>query len=225
MAGIVIIDNEKNMARQIGETATSWVLRTGAYAAANAINLAIQQKRKHGSKDYGLTPAHIWSSELATLKKKYPDRDYRNMPFLVGDIPANNIILKNSRNELIEFVNAKIRVTKENTIIPTALVNRRGAIKEYITAKDYVINIAGDIMVGDNSYPAYEAGEVNSFLDEPEEFDIVNVLLEELGISKVVFNSGDFDQQGQKFFNILPFKFQFTSDNDAENAYDLIMDN
>ena len=225
MAGLVIIDNGKNMAKQIGETSASWILRTGVYAAANAINLAIQQKKRHSPKDYSLKPAWVPDSSLLTLKKKYPDRNYSNMPFLVGDIPVNNIILKNRNNELIEFVNAKINVRKENTIVETALVNRRGTIKEYISAKDYAVDISGDIIVEGNSYPAFEAGEINRFLNSPEEFDVVSVFLEELEIDKIVFKNGDFMQQSQKFFNSLPFKFQFISDNNAENVYGLIMEN
>jgi len=225
MAGLVIIDNSRNAVRQIGETAASWMLRTGAYAAANAINLAIQQGKRHQPKDYPLLPEHTWSVKSATLKEEHSGSDYSGMRFLQGGIPVNNLILKNKNNEFIEFVDAKIRVTKQNTIIETALVNRKGTIKEYIAARDYEIGIRGNIMVSENCYPTFEIGEINRFLSDPEEFDVVNTYLGTFGIAKVVFKTGDFDQQGQKFFNVLPFDFRFTSDNDAENAYGLIMDN
>ena len=222
MAGLVIIDNWSNAVRQIGETTASWMLRTGAYAAANAINFAIQQKNRYPSKDYPLLPEFIPSVESLTLKKQHAGSNYTGMRFLKGDIPVNNLILKSKKNDFIEFVNAKIRVTKQNTIVETALVNRVGTIKEYITAKDYVIDISGDIMVSENAYPTYEIGEINEFLSEPEVFDVANVYLETFNISKMVFDHGDFDQQAQRYFNVLPFKFTFKSDNDSENAYGLI---
>lgn len=231
MAGLVIIDNGKNEVRQIGETAASWMLRTGVYAAANAINLAIQQKNKIKDKDFLLLPEYIAASPLSTLKTDYRDDkgkgiDYSGMRFMQGEIPVNNIILKNKNNEIIEFVNAKINVRKENTIIETAVVNRVGKIKEYIYAVDYAVDISGDIMISENRYPTSEIGKVNRFLSDPEVFDVVNTYLEtSFGITKIVFKSGTFEQQSQKHFNILPFKFQFISDNDAENAYGLIMEN
>ena len=226
MAGLVIIDNEANAVRQIGETAASWLLRTGAYAAANAVNAAARQAIESSRVDkkyplgYLLPPTTEWD----TLKKKYAGSNYGNMRFLQDDIPVNNIILKNKNNDFIEFVNAKINVRKENTIVETALVNRKGTIKEYIAAKDYIVDVSGDIMVSTNSFPALETGVVNEFLSSPESFEVANVYLDSFDITKVVFRNGNFNQQSQKYFNVLPFTFQFISDNDAENAYGLIME-
>lgn len=226
MAGIVIIDNASNTVKQIGETAASWVLRGGAYLAANARNVAEFNAAKP-EKTYPLN--HNISSNLQywhTLKMEHSKSKYDNMRFLQDDIPVNNLILKNKNNFFIEFVNAKIRVFKQNTIVETALVNRAGTIKEYITAKDYEIDISGDIMTdAANVYPSTEMGVINGFLDIPEEFEVTNAYLSEFGIHKMVFKSGNFNQQGQKFFNVLPFDFQFISDNDSDNAYGLIMEN
>jgi hypothetical protein len=227
MAGLVIIDNGKNAARQIGETTESWLLRTGAYATANAINLAVRTAidKSKPDKKYPFGYVSLPTTELDTLQKKHPESKYTNMRFLQENIPVNNLILKNKNNDFIEFVNAKICVTKQNTIVETPLVNRTGTVKEYIHARDYEINVSGDIMVDTNYYPAFEIGVINEFLTSPEEFKIANVYLESFKIDNMVFKSGDFDQQGQKYFNVLPFRFQFISDNDAENAYGLIMDN
>jgi hypothetical protein len=210
MAGLVIIDNETNKVRQIGETAASWLLRTGAYAAATALNTATSIRL---------------NTESDTLKKGHPQSTYTDMRFLYGDIPVNNLILKNENKGFIEFVNAKIRVNKQNTIVETPLVNRVGTIKEYIAAKDYTIDVSGDIIVNTNSYPIIEIHKVNEFLSAPETFEVVNVYLGAFHIDKMVFKNGNFNQQGQKFFNALPFDFTFTSDNDSENSYGLIMKN
>jgi len=227
MAGLVIIDNGTNAVRQIGETAASWLLRTGAYGDANAINLAARTAIdiSRPNKKYSLAPEYIDKTRPANLQTQNIGSDYTGMRFLVGDIPVNNLILKNKNNDFIEFVNAKINVKKENTIVETVLVNRRGTIKEYINAKDYTVDISGDIMADCNCYPINLIREINCFLSKPEVFDVVNTYLDEYEISKLVFRNGDFLQQSQKFFNVLPFKFSFTSDNDEENAYGLIIDN
>jgi len=203
MAGLVII-NGINTVRQIGETTGSWLLRSKLYSLRLASNSL---------------PSHSDTLELKTRAGS----NYKNMRFLVGDVPANNIIFGDKNNNIIEFVNAKIRVTKENTIVKTALVSRSGTIKEYIAAKDYVIDISGDIITNSNLYPVEEMEKVNEFLNSPEEFYVSNVFLDVLNICKVVFESGDFDQQSQKYFNVLPFKFKFTSDDDPENFYGLNM--
>lgn len=226
MAGLVIIDNGTNTVKQIGETAASWLLRTGLYAAANAINMAVQEvkERSKPGKKYHFNYFPPPTAEMDTLKKQYAGRNYSGMKFLVGDIPVNNLILKNKNNDLIEFVDAKIRVTKQNTIIETPVTGRVGTVKEYIAAKDYEISIAGNIMVSTNSYPMLQAAAINEFLSSPESFEVANVYLENLNITNVVFKSGTFNQQGQTFINVLPFDFNFLSDNDSENAYGLVMD-
>lgn len=254
MAGIVIIGNKNNEIRQTEGTEASWMLRAIKYQTHYAANTArmentsdlkwliaqtlntVNAGRQAGGtagswaarqSAYGMTlrPEHTWNVKSATLKESHPGSDYSNMRFMQDNIPANNLILKNKNNEFIEFVNAKIDVIKQNTIIETALVNRRGKIKEYITALDYEIKITGDIMVSENYYPTYEIGEINDFLSEPDEFDIVNTYLEAFEITKVVFKNGNFNQQKQKHFNVLPFDFTFVSDEDTDNAYGLIIEN
>ena len=227
MAGLVIIDNSRNVEKQIGETSASWLLRMSAHITANAINKAVRTaiELSKPEKKYQIMGSFAPDSEYHRLQTKDPEISYQGMRFLQDKIPVNNLILKSKNNEFIEFVNAKIDVIKQNTIIETALVNRRGKIKEYITALDYEIKITGDIMVSENYYPTYEIGEINDFLSEPDEFDIVNTYLEAFEITKVVFKNGNFNQQKQKHFNVLPFDFTFVSDEDTDNAYGLIIEN
>jgi hypothetical protein len=205
MAGIVIISNAANEVRQVGETTASWLLRSEMY----------QRSLRGEFTGYG-----DWDK----LKIDHHGSDYSDMRFMQGGIPPNNLVLK-ADNTFIEFVNAKIRVTKQNTIVETSMVNRNGTIKEYINAKDYVVDITGDIMTSDNIYPVREIEKIDKYLSEKKVLDVVNVFLDAFKISKVVFKDGDFDQQKQSFFNVLPFKFQFISDEDSDNAYGLTMDN
>ncbi|MCL2291229.1 MAG: DUF6046 domain-containing protein [Bacteroidetes bacterium] len=254
MAGLVIISNDTNEIRQTGETESSWLLRALKYEthhaintarwentndpkwlaeqALNAVNVARQAGEtiaswaaRTGLYKKMLRPEYTAVSPMSTLKKSYEGSDYSHMRFLQGNIPVNNLILKNKNGEFIEFVDAKINIRRENTIVETALAKREGTIKEYIAAKDYAIDISGNIMISENYYPTFEIGKVNRFLKEPEVFDVVNTYLEAFDIAKVVFRSGDFNQQSQKYFNVLPFRFQFISDNDEENAYGLIIEN
>jgi hypothetical protein len=226
MAGLVIIDNGTNTLRQIGETSASWLARMGAYAAANAINLAVRTTidKTKPAKKYPLKFALAPPSEYYKLQTKNPGSSYQQMRFLQDNIPVNNLILKNENNSFVEFVNAKIRVQKQNTIVETALVNRVGTIKEYIAAKDYEVKVSGDIMVDENYYPIFEVESINEFLSSPEAFSIANVYLEGFNIEKMVYKDGSFDQQKQTHFNVLPFEFTFISDNDSENAYGLVID-
>jgi len=228
MAGIYIL-NGHNETMRLGGTEASWlaaqslnVLNAARQAGETAASWAVRQKLYKMM----LRPAYVpLNPATGMLKQKHPDSNYSDMRFLQDDIPVNNLILKSKNNEFIEFVNAKIKVTKQNTIVETVLVNRIGTIKEYINAKDYVVDVSGDIMVSENRYPTFQIASVSRFLSEPEAFDVVNTYLDTFGISKMVFEKGDFDQQKQTHFNVLPFKFIFKSDNDSENAYGLIIDN
>jgi len=139
-------------------------------------------------------------------------------PTSAGGAVRNVLILRNQANDVqIVFYDVKIRVNRRNTIIETPLAGRTGSVKEYIQAQDYDISVSGSLISDHRiKFPLAELRAVVELLHKAETFTLANVYLESFGISKVVLKSADYDQQSQQFVNVLPFSFNFVSDEDYE---------
>jgi hypothetical protein len=231
MAGIVIIDNKANLVRQAGETAASWLLRGGLYKGTGAPRAAHWEREAEmrneqrisdylGSSVQGDSFRSNADSALYT-ENTYRKRGYSAYPFLEG-VPYNNVILETAEKSWIEFVDAKVKVSKSHTIVETATVSRNGTVKEYINANDYVIDIDASVSVPySNAFPYELVRSLNKLLSSVGELFISNTYCGLFDIHRVIFMKGDFDQKGQKFTNIMPVILQFKSD---DENYGLIMD-
>jgi hypothetical protein len=146
--------------------------------------------------------------------------DGRKSPYLgsSGEIVRNILILK-SQGEAYEiaFYDVKIKVSQTKTIKETALTGRTGTIKEYIQAKDYVVQVKGSI-ISDNpcGFPISQLGDVVDLMKKPESMEAASIYLQAFGITKLVLKNADYDQQNANYINTLPFVFTFVSDEDYE---------
>lgn len=166
--------------------------------------------------EYGWSDKHL---------RAFPLEDgYKNL--LTDELPRNNIVLMatvDGESYNIEFADAKCKVVKENTIKETAIVNRRGTVKEYICASDYTVTISGNLFVKSRNDFPFEALELlNRLLNTTERMPVASVYLSFFGINYLVFKTGTFDQQTAKYVNVMPFSLTFASD---ENYNFLVEDN
>ncbi|MDR1984977.1 MAG: DUF6046 domain-containing protein [Prevotellaceae bacterium] len=139
-------------------------------------------------------------------------------------MPRNNIIIEDiNRGFKIEFLNAKCKVVKQNTIVETAVVNRDGTVKEFINAKDYSINISGDVISDwQYNFPVEEMKTLIGLLNQKTNMKVESAYLGMFGISQVIFKQGTFDQTVAHYVNTMPFSLEFASD---ENYEFLVEDN
>ena len=211
MAGLVIIDNTTNTVRQMGETTTSVLLRSIAYPLFLAgkeqrFERMTKARSKRREDDY------FYGTKLGGIDPSQYDDKYRlhtpsiegynkYMPFLIDSKPYGNVILgTQDETKIVEFIDAKVRVNKSNTIVETPLTGIKGTVKEYISAQDYSIEIKASLFTGMPGYFPYDEMEaLNELLDVPESLKIASKILEIYGVQDVVMESADFDQNEQKF--------------------------
>lgn len=97
--------------------------------------------------------------------------------------------------------------TQTKNIVKTAVLNRSGSIKEYISDGDYMIN-AKLVVTGSNGiYPFDKVKNLVSFLNQPTELEIDSPYLNNiLGVTYLVVESWDMPQTeggiSQQAFNI-----------------------
>jgi phage protein U len=137
--------------------------------------------------------------------------------------------LKNGIYE-IEFFGGYVDVTKQHTIVSTAITGRsatgHGTVKEYISEADYTVTISGKLFTGDitgvfpvtdkrHDMPYNEIKRLNDVLSSTESLDVSNpYLVDMFGITKLAFKKCDFNQSGMKHLNCFSFKIEFVSDQD-----------
>lgn len=134
-----------------------------------------------------------------------------------GDTARNVLILDNGEIQMA-FFDAKIKVTQSNTIVETALTGRKGTVKEYIQAKDYVIDVKGNIIADKRAaFPLEAVGILRNILETPANFNVANVLLNKaFDVNKVVCKTVDFDMQSQNYMNAVSYTLTLISDEDYE---------
>ncbi|HQP04412.1 MAG TPA: DUF6046 domain-containing protein [Bacteroidales bacterium] len=117
----------------------------------------------------------------------------------------------------IELLDVRCRVNQSNTIVSTALVGRKGTVKEYIQANDYRVDIRGSVVANSqNAFPIEDVITLKKILSTPGRIRIYSKYLQLFDITQVVYQSGDYDQDSARYMNHLPFSFQFLSDDDYE---------
>jgi hypothetical protein len=200
------------------ETLNSMQLeKTEKYASSKSAGYSDKMRQPVNAADFNIQEIDVYCEDVLRV----PSCGYSKG---VYSVPRNNIIIEDVNNGfMIEFINAKCKVIRENTIIEMAVVNRDGTVKEFINAKDYIITISGDI-VADSQYnfPVDEMKTLIWLLDQKLNMNIENALLGLFGIRQVVFKHGTFDQTTAKYVNAMPFSLDFVSD---ENYDFLVEDN
>ena len=152
-----------------------------------------------------------------------------------GELPRNSIIFKfpfaSTTNpdgvyEII-LIGAEISAMRNNTIVSTPLVGRKGTVKEFIAAQDYKIEISGNLRRSEyypqytrdesysRAYPIEMLREFVKLIEAQDLISVANVFLNSLGIKKLVLNQHSF-QPSQKFQNLQPFRFSFISDEEID---------
>ena len=145
-------------------------------------------------------------------------------------VKRNNIILEAEEQSTtksigqtlqIELIDVKIKVTQSNTIVSTALVNRRGSVKEYIQANDYKIYIKGSVIADSiNAFPINEMVTLKKILELAGTVTVHSKYLELFGITKMALISVDYDQTTSNYANALSFIINFESDEDYSFTID-----
>ncbi|MDY0324189.1 MAG: DUF6046 domain-containing protein, partial [Candidatus Carbobacillus sp.] len=145
-------------------------------------------------------------------------------------VKRNNIILEAEEQSTtksigqtlqIELIDVKIKVTQSNTIVSTALVNRRGSVKEYIQANDYKIYIKGSVIADSiNAFPINEMVTLKKILELAGTVTVHSKYLELFGITKMALISVDYDQTTSNYANALSFIINFVSDEDYSFTID-----
>lgn len=194
--------NAGNMARFVGRNTAVGFIRDGMYS--NALQYEPEQ--------------------LSNEQQLSLDGAKSMLPASSNDFMRNILVLATEDESLqIVFYDCKINVKQQNTIVETALTGKRGSVKEYIQAKDYEIDISGNIISesGLKGFPIDELRVLTEILELPETFKIANVLLRDgFGVDKVVVKSLDFNQNDTNYMNILPYKLTLISDEDYELEID-----
>ena len=143
--------------------------------------------------------------------------DYYDRLRTPGSQYDNNLILRSSDGQTeVEFIDVRMILTHANNIVSTKLLNRAGTVKEYIQRKDYVIEVHGNIIGDGEKFPYDSLNELIKILNETSNFEAASVLLSTFDIHKVVINNAKFDQKEMKYFNVLPFTINLSSDEDYD---------
>lgn len=153
----------------------------------------------------------------------------------------NAIRLRGESGIAAIFQGVKIEVQRNNTIVSTALVGRKGTVKEFIQAQDYKVTISGVLTnhsvyrdasaanvdnIGaiteraknSKSYPIEQLRILINILESEESVECESILLEQYGISKLALAS--LYIKPSPHINTQPFKLQFLSDEDVD-LYDI----
>lgn len=130
----------------------------------------------------------------------------------------NAVAFRTNDNSLTCFLyDVKIDTTFENHILKTPVTKRRGTIKEYISARDYVFSLSGSL-ISDSQYgfPILELREFVRLFDEEQNMSVIGVLFQELNVYKVVLESASIPQSSAKYINAIPFSMRLDSDEDYQ---------
>lgn len=175
--------------------------------------------------------SEIYEQQMFKEVEKLSNEDLLSLDGALSPLPgggngvvSNVLVLSTLDDSLrIAFWDCKITVTREHTIVQTALSGQNGSFKEYVQAKDYTITVTGNIIneTKNKAFPMEELRLLTDILNLPENFKIANVLLNEgFGINQVVVKNETFKQNEAKYMNVLPFALKFKSDENIDLEID-----
>jgi hypothetical protein len=184
-----------------------WIGQTTAVAQAKGLvyKAILDEAQKSGIADFALSLDNLPSSHSTAG----------------SDVKRNAVVLKAYDNSVeIELMVVDVKASPSNTIVRTALIGRQGTVKEFIQANDYKVSISGSVYTDSrDSFPLYELKALDKILKLEKQVQVANVFLQLLGITKLVFESGDY-MPSKKHVNAFDFTLNFISDED----YDLYVE-
>lgn len=76
----------------------------------------------------------------------------------------------------IEFPTAVMNITGKKTIVETAMVGRKGTVKELISVDDYRVSITGFIQSTDGTYPENEIVQMQELYNHNASVELISAL-------------------------------------------------
>ena len=169
-------------------------------------------------------------SDMAKIKLKKADLSGINWFILsydgsvtpyTGDnrYPLRNKIMfeTNDKSLRIELFDAKINTRYENHIVKTALVKRKGTVKESITSSDYMFDVSGSLIEdSQNEFPIIALDAFVNIFRTEDNMSVRNVLINQFGVTKVAMETYDINQKDSKYINAINFNLKLISDQDID---------
>ena len=211
-----------------GEAMRSKAANIAASTLLPAAGMAVNMAKAAG---FAATTKVLKAMKLYSDETEFTNGNYRlslgglNEKSEFGKNIRNKVILKINANTSIEFLNIKIDVTQQNTIVKTALTGRVGTVKEYIKAEDHTVTMTGDLvskMAFREAYPYDFLIMLLTVLKEKGRIAVVSKYLEAFGINNLVLESYQLNQSNNKYINTQHFNLKFVSD--LEDDYFVIED-
>lgn len=133
--------------------------------------------------------------------------------------PVRNVVVFQTNDETVRvyLYDVKIDLQFENHIVKTPVTKRRGTIKEFISARDYIFSLNGSL-ISDSQY-GFPIAELQAFLqlfEEEENISVSSVLFSQYNVDKVVLESASIPQSSAKYVNAIPFSIRLASDTDYQ---------
>lgn len=126
----------------------------------------------------------------------------------------NELFLRTDNGTEMYLIGVEIDVTQKNKIVPTQLINRAGSVKERIQREDYIVKVHGNIIGEQGKFHHEGLKSLVSILNSASSIQCSAAYLNIFDITKLVFKTANFNQKGQKYFNVLPIELSFDSDED-----------
>lgn len=183
----------------------------------------------------------LYVSALTQVPEVLTDEDRLQLPdqprTIFNQEDRNAIRLRGESGIEAIFTGIQIHVQRNNTIVSTALVGRKGTVKEFIQAQDYQVTISGELTnhsvtrapgavnvdnvgaitareINTKAYPIEQLRILINILDSEASIEAENVLLAQYGITSLAL--GSLDCPSGEFINTQPFKLAFKSDEDVD---------
>lgn len=111
----------------------------------------------------------------------------------------------------LPVLNALVEVTRDNTIVKTAVQGRNGTVKEYIAAEDYQIRVQGSIIGNEkDKYPYEQVKAFTELCNHQGTIEVISQYLSIFNIWEMVLKSQSFKHR-EGFQNIEDFALNFLS--------------
>ncbi len=182
---------------------------------SSTINIHVREQEKNSLEQTTGTPAKgfVVAQAMSGVSSVLDKLDsFTDCLYTEGGLVPNSIIFCTDKGIIIEIIDAKIDVTKKNTLTEVALINRAGKVKERIQADDYTVTVKGSLIAGQGRFPYPELVLLNQILGDTRSINVANVYLFSFGITKLALKNAEFKQSEAKGFNAMPFTLTFVSD-------------
>jgi len=135
------------------------------------------------------------AKQLSSYRTKYQNPKGSPNPNIWKSL-APDLSTTNESFPAIFMDSALMSVSKKKDIVKTKVVNRSSTRKEYITSGDYTIKISG-VFTGTNHdiYPEADVEALVRACEAPVPLEIVSPYLFRFGITRLVVESYDFQQE------------------------------